>query len=197
MIKINYYTVIAFPVSTGLSMCKIAPLFLVGNLLFQVLPTIPSPVWLAVVLMVGLILVTIRRLRVGICIVAGFLLSWWQADSIISHTLPKNLEGKDVVIEGRVTGIPEWDGRRYRFDVKLQQFWKDGVRLMRDDLPEKVRLSWYHPQASLHSGEVWRFGVRMKRPHGWRNPGGFDYEGWLYQHEINATGYVRKIPEPV
>ena len=28
-------------------------------------------------------------------------------------------------------------------------------------------------------------------PYGFSNPGGFDYEAWLFQHRIRATGYVR------
>lgn len=28
-------------------------------------------------------------------------------------------------------------------------------------------------------------------PHGFANPGGFDYERWLFQQGIEATGYVR------
>ncbi|MCP4041542.1 MAG: DNA internalization-related competence protein ComEC/Rec2, partial [Gammaproteobacteria bacterium] len=36
---------------------------------------------------------------------------------------------------------------------------------------------------------------RLKRPHGFSNPGGFDYEGWLFQHGIRATGYVRSRGE--
>ncbi|MEM7258791.1 MAG: DNA internalization-related competence protein ComEC/Rec2, partial [Pseudomonadota bacterium] len=31
----------------------------------------------------------------------------------------------------------------------------------------------------------------LRAPHGFRNPGGFDYEKWLFQQRIVATGYVR------
>ena len=34
--------------------------------------------------------------------------------------------------------------------------------------------------------------MRLKRPHGHANPGGFDYERWLFQQRIAATGYVRQ-----
>jgi len=33
--------------------------------------------------------------------------------------------------------------------------------------------------------------VKLKRPHGLANPHGFDYEKWLFQQEIGASGYVR------
>ena len=36
--------------------------------------------------------------------------------------------------------------------------------------------------------------VRLKKPHGLSNPGGFDYEAWLFANHIGATGYVRPKP---
>jgi competence protein ComEC len=38
--------------------------------------------------------------------------------------------------------------------------------------------------------------VRLKRPHGLLNPGGFDYERWLYAKGIVATGTIRSQPTP-
>jgi competence protein ComEC len=43
-----------------------------------------------------------------------------------------------------------------------------------------------------HAGERGRLVVRLKRPHGNLNPHGFDYEAWLIERGIRATGYVRK-----
>ena len=39
--------------------------------------------------------------------------------------------------------------------------------------------------------------VKLKRPHGNLNPGGFDYERWLFTQNVGATGYVRPNPKPV
>ena len=33
--------------------------------------------------------------------------------------------------------------------------------------------------------------VRLQRPHGNANPYGFDYEVWLLEQGLRATGYVR------
>jgi competence protein ComEC len=33
--------------------------------------------------------------------------------------------------------------------------------------------------------------VRLKAPHGARNPHGFDYELWMWEQGVQATGYVR------
>ncbi|WP_341905568.1 DNA internalization-related competence protein ComEC/Rec2 [Polaromonas sp. YR568] len=43
----------------------------------------------------------------------------------------------------------------------------------------------------LRAGERWRMTVRLKAPHGNANPHGFDYELWLWEQGIQATGYVR------
>ena len=37
--------------------------------------------------------------------------------------------------------------------------------------------------------------VRLKAPHGNSNPHGFDYELWLWEQGIQATGYVRAGPK--
>ena len=42
----------------------------------------------------------------------------------------------------------------------------------------------------MRPGEHWRLKLRLKRPHGYQNPGSFDYESWLFQNRLRATGYV-------
>ncbi|OGT07269.1 MAG: DNA internalization-related competence protein ComEC/Rec2, partial [Gammaproteobacteria bacterium GWE2_37_16] len=39
-------------------------------------------------------------------------------------------------------------------------------------------------------GDTWQLQVRLKRPHSTQNPGEFDYEAYLLQNHIRATGYV-------
>ena len=41
-------------------------------------------------------------------------------------------------------------------------------------------------------GERWQLVVRLKRPSGYANPGGFDRELWFFRQQIHATGYVRR-----
>jgi competence protein ComEC len=52
--------------------------------------------------------------------------------------------------------------------------------------PELLR----QPQP-LRAGDNWQMTVRLKAPHGNSNPSGFDYELWLWEQGIQATGYVR------
>lgn len=81
-------------------------------------------------------------------------------------------------------------------------------------LPSKISLSWYggvfgaaetagevgqvssmatlqRKPMPLLPGERWKMTVRLKAPHGNSNPGGFDFELWLLEQGIQATGYVR------
>lgn len=57
-------------------------------------------------------------------------------------------------------------------------------------LPGRIRLAWRNPPQSLKAGQRWRLSMKIKRAHGFQNPGGFDYERWLFVKGIHATGYV-------
>ena len=48
----------------------------------------------------------------------------------------------------------------------------------------------------LEPGQRWEMTVRVKRPHGARNPHGFDYELMQWEQGVQASGYVRSEPAP-
>lgn len=110
----------------------------------------------------------------------------------IAGQLPTNLEGQDLAVNGVIINLPKIDGYRTRFDFRVSQSSVDGVTL-----PEQLRLTWYNATEAIKIGQHWRFTVRLKRPRGSLNPGGFDYERWLFSQNIGATGYIRKQPTPV
>mgnify|MGYP002039804141 FL=1 len=66
-------------------------------------------------------------------------------------------------------------------------------------IPSRLALSWYssfnpadtQAVGEVHPGERWQLTLRLRRPHGNANPHGFDYERWLLEQNIRATGYVR------
>jgi competence protein ComEC len=164
--------------------------FLFGVWLFQQQATLPHGQWgwaLLLVIPAGLLLKPYWHLPAWL--VAGYLWSLVMAAPLLDQTLPAELEGQDVLLEGQVASMVVAGERRVRFEFDIQhaQFKSQAVVL-----PERVRLSWYGAQRALEPGESWRLRVRLKRPHGLMNPGGFDYEAWLFQHRIRATGYVRQ-----
>lgn len=118
-----------------------------------------------------------------------FGISWAQlhATNYLEHVLAENHAGTDIIIIGVIDNIPVTDGSVQRFIVQVEDF---HAAEYAGEPPERLKLSWYYGEP-VRAGETWRFTVRLKPPHGFMNPGGFDYEAWLYQNGIHATGYVR------
>ena len=112
----------------------------------------------------------------------------FHASDYLEHKLPEHLAGQDFFVEGIIKGIPQTDNHVQRFVLDVSQFEAEDTSIV---FPERLRLSWYYGP-HVNAGERWRFLVRLKPPHGFLNPGGFDYEGGLYQQGIHATGYIRK-----
>lgn len=135
-----------------------------------------------------------RCLVVPAAAAVGFALALASAHARLEPRLEAALEGRDLVVSGRVTGLPEYGTRRVRFRFATEQGRRGEARVA---LPETLRLAWYGPErVRVAPGERWRFTVRLRRPRGFLNPGGFDYARWLFREGIGATGYVRAEPAP-
>ncbi len=166
--------------------------FLLGCLALQQLAQLPSPAWCLLAVPCVLLAHWQPALRLPAWFVAGFLWSLLHAGLALSHPFATHLEGVDCVVEGYIAGIPEEQSRGIRvlFDVtRLSD--KHGIQ----DWTGRVRLYWNRSERNPQVGERWRLRVRLKQAHGLMNPGGFDYEGWLYQQGIKATGSVRSDPD--
>jgi len=177
--------------------------FAFGVWLLQQSAVLPAPTFLAVLGGAAIGLCFLRRrvlVLLGVallgCVWAGGFAHWRLADA-----LPAEWEGRDIEVTGIVAELPQKfeRGVRFTFDPETANA----------PVPARIALSWYRqiddreeegdeevaPAGALplpHAGERWRFVVRLKRPHGNVNPHGFDYEGWLFERGIRATGYIRK-----
>jgi competence protein ComEC len=195
--------------------------FLAGLMLVQQLSALPDIKWLvAAILMAGII----AWLRYWRCLffVLGVVWAIVFAMYRLSDRLPEQLEGVEVQVVGVIADLPEQDEKRVRFDFILEKsiehskipFALSPSATLRRALskgardfgmltnagqpfPAKLRLSWYYPEQPIKAGQHWLFTVKLKRVHGTMNPGGFDYERWLFTEGIAATGYVRPAPKPV
>ena len=157
--------------------------------------------WLAA-LLAGLIIAIALRIRPGpghpgyrvarlCCVVlAAALWASLRASFYLEQRLPEDLAGKDILVSGRVVDIPQHENGVQRFEFELDGFDLGQQFPVLYNPPQRLRLSWYYA-AKVNAGERWQLRLRLKPPHGFYNPGGFDYEGWLYQQGIHATGYVR------
>lgn len=172
--------------------------FAFGVLLLQFQPEIPAGyAWLALAAIalpwVGSRKIWARAVVLGAGLALGFAWAAWRADVRLSDELPLALEGQDIEVIGAVAGLPQDipQGVRFEFDVFSAS--------TAANLPERLLLGWYENRAgnavpAIRPGECWRLTVRLKRPHGNANPGGFDYEAWLLERGIRATGYIRPGP---
>ena len=133
---------------------------------------------------------------------ALFALCGLRADAYAGQGLAPGLEGLDLRVTGVVAAMPQVSetGTRLRLAIESAQWQGQPVTL-----PPLVDVSWYgepttegagpadalrHPPR-LQAGERWEMIVRLKAPHGARNPHGFDYELWMWEQGVQATGYVR------
>ena len=144
----------------------------------------------------------------------GFALTGWRASVFQSASLNPALEGRDITVTGTVLAMPQIgeDAVRFRLGIESARLGEEAVTL-----PPQLLLGWYSgfggretrtssessdvselelqrkPQP-LRAGERWQMTVRLKAPHGNSNPHGFDYELWLWEQGVQATGYVRAGP---
>ena len=166
--------------------------FAAGVLTVHQLTELPGIVWLWSGVGIIILCMLLRFWRL-MFFVLGFVWSACFAMERLENILPSQYEGIDLQVEGEIIGLPQVDDRRVRFDF-LPFHPHTGNALQ---LPSTIRLTWYYPDRIIESGQHWRLTVRLKRPHGNLNPGGFDYERWLFVKGIGATGYVRKASSAV
>lgn len=154
----------------------------------------------------GLLAVFVRRvsphyfkipLLAGMGALLGFVWASLFAQVYLMQELPKDLEGQDVTVVGTIDSMPSYFERGVRFNFAVEKVLP--IDAAKPDIPARLALSWYssfnaeelQPVAEVHAGERWQFTVRLRRPHGNANPHGFDYEMWLLEQNIRATGYIR------
>lgn len=178
--------------------------FVGGSALLQVQPALPGVTTLACLVLLACLLGCLLALRqrwmrghwralmhTGVGALAGFC---WAA-IVAARTLAPGLavadEGRDVTVIGTIDSLPATGPDSTRFHFAVERVLAPAGMAV----PPRVALSWYGSDASpagqVSPGERWQLKVRLQRPHGNANPGGFDYELWLLEQGVRATGYVR------
>jgi competence protein ComEC len=115
----------------------------------------------------------------------------------LADQLAADWEGRDVEVIGVIAALPQDFANGTRFELAVEQTLTAAAVI-----PARVMLSWYQGRRAeemldrqkVRPGERWQMKVRLKRPHGNANPYAFDYEAWLLERNIRATGYVRAAP---
>lgn len=178
-----------------------------GTWLAQQQAVLPAPATLfglSALVMLGRLLASCRYARAAcdsaVCVAVALAAFVWASaagHAALADRLSHALEGRDVDLIGVIAGLPQRVERGRRFDLAVEQA-PPGV-------PQRIALTWYddrgadlptpHVAPNLQAGSRWQLRVRLKRPHGNMNPHGFDYEAWLLERGIGATGHVRASGE--
>ncbi|BBE50116.1 ComE operon protein 3 [Ferriphaselus amnicola] len=107
----------------------------------------------------------------------------------LDDALPTDWQGRDIELVGVVSELPRQHERGLRFAFDVEKVLTPAAHV-----PAHIQLATYESDKdaplALHAGERWQLTVRLKQPHGSANPYGFDYEGWLLERKLRATGYV-------
>lgn len=135
--------------------------------------------------------------------IVGFYWAAWLAHLALSSQLASADEGRDFTVIGTIDNLPYRfaQGVRFNFAVERVLDGRGGVQTTMPGpppVPPRIALSWYAgfrdqitQVGNVQPGERWQLTVRLQRPHGNANEYGFDYEAWLLEQGVRATGYVR------
>ena len=189
----------------------ISLLFLLGTVSVQLFTELPGLIWLMLLACTTVFMtIFIRKkssnlnfiLKALAAFSIGLLLAGFSSKSLLDSRLSNDLEGKELLLTGRVLDVPNvaGDGVRFRFrvdhavlpDTTAYTSVDKAKNFDKVDFKGVIRLGWFQGQQIINAGENWQLLVRLKRPSGFMNPGGFDYEKWLFTERILATGYIRK-----
>jgi competence protein ComEC len=146
---------------------------------------------------------TRTALLVSVALGLGFSLAGLHGSFGMRQLLPVALEGEDIGVVGVVAELPKTTSSGVRFVLAVESAEQQGQAVR---LPPRIALGWYEHQGSwrtaaasspgiagaIKAGQRWQLQVRLKRPHGLMNPHGFDYELYLLEQGVGATGYVRE-----
>lgn len=166
-----------------LAVWRIGVAFLAGHGLIHTLSALPPPQPWGWILAAAIVLAICARSPLLVVLGLGVAWAWINAAMRLANDLSPVLEGQDVLVIGYIASLPDARAAdsQFAFDVASAL---DGV-------PRRIRLTWYDADRVPRAGERWQLVVRLKQRNGFANPGGFDYEGYLFREGIGAIGYVR------
>jgi len=160
-------------------MIKTTLAFATGCILILVLPTLPAIDWFWMVILNILLFILKPTRYLAIILIAALWTAWYSQTRLVQQLEPGLIQ-QTITLTGIIDSIPKKQHRTLCFNITTA----DNQNIT---LPKKISLAWYRPYPdNLRAGQRWQLDVKLKPPHGMVNPGGFDYESWLF-----STGYWR------
>jgi competence protein ComEC len=135
------------------------------------------------------------NLALAVGVGAGFVYAWMHAWIALEARLPACVDVDYHQVRIELVSKPIYTTRAsdHRQSVKFQGRLLDSLASpgCRAAPGARLQLSWFDPPR-LQRGDIWRVNARLRQPWSYQNPGGFDYERWLFAQRLSGTGYVRK-----
>jgi len=146
-----------------------------------------DPYWASHLPIILALAFLVPKYRIILIILSAYLWAGFCFQVSLNLKLNNSFDNQVVLLSGTVIDIPDIKFRSVRFLLK-----PDHIEGYNQNLPNKIRLSWYRSHQLPIAGERWQFRAKLRRPSGFQNPAGFDYERWLLVKGIGATGYIKK-----
>jgi competence protein ComEC len=175
-------------ITSGLSSVCLA-LFFLGACATLGLGTLPSIEWLlpgAGIL--ALLSLRWHLLRSFASLIIGFAWACYSFQTFLETDFPDQYERVDFIANGDIEGLPTMKDGNIKFNFIVSSVAEENLSVL---IGKRVQLSCYRCPLTIRSGENWRFTLRLKQPHGYASWGSFDYEKYLFRHQVIAKGYVR------
>ena len=145
---------------------------------------------------------TVRLIAVGLFFIGGIGWGAISAQQTLLRQLPDSYDKQRFLVTGSVVGLVNSDERRTGFELAVES-----VKILDAESTDNANLQfslsrlllkrYFKPsdqplvdQVQIASGDHWQLVVQLRKPRGMLNQGGFDYQAWLVQRGISATGYL-------
>ena len=174
------------------------PLFfaLIAATIFSVglLPQLP-PWWLVAILASIIPILIYRRQWRSICLILALVYGVSYGKFLLARQLPVALDNQFFLVVGTVKGLPQHDELKQYFQLEFESLKSLDNQVLPHTIHGLIRLSWYrsseYENQLVKPGQRWQLAVKLRRPRGFVNPAGFDYQAYLIAQGVVATGYVK------
>ena len=134
-----------------------------GAMLALRLPALPTAACAAGLVLCVATCLAVPRLRVPGAFLGGLLWTALSAALIVADRIPAPLEGRDLVVEGRVAGVPERADRRSRFALDIESAGPADAgtvdaAALRGKRVVRCSAGMHHTTAMLDNGDTYSWG---------------------------------------
>ena len=180
-------------------------LFSISIALISFLPELPAVEWLFLVFIILGLLAVKTQYFTFLFIPLGVTYATVAGYGLLAQQIPDALDGADVVVTGQVIGLPVKKADTLRFELIVNHATAyDGKKIPTIDFLSHKKLSISYNEKYNHKypmvlerfipGQYLQLRLKLRKPRGFVNPVGFDYQLYLLRKGFAATAYIKSDP---